>query len=399
VKALPRNVWGLVGFSVAAIAALVSLQDNFLLADERVHYGQIVAFARGYSRIDPRLTMIPGYHALMASAAWMTGALSTNAVRFFTFVVGMSAVGAFYFASRAEQTRNPTLATLQFAFLPIAFPSFSLIYTDITSLLFVLLMVLAALKRRHGLAGLFGLLSCLIRQNNIVWVVFVLLWSYVSENGWTWTPLRQILSKYWVFLLTGMLFVVFVAVNGGVALGDVNAHPLSSLHLGNVFFLLFLSFFLFLPVFWARRREALAPLRTWPGRLGLAVLFAVFWFGFDVDHPYNTQWGDLYMRNAVLIFFTSTWFLKLLLFVPIALAVLSLMVAPLRQHGWLLYPFTILFLLPSWLIEQRYYLIPLSLFLLVREPVEDLVERLQLGLFFLMSAALFMVVERGWMFI
>jgi len=390
--------WGFLGFAVVAIAAFVSFRDNSLLADEYVHYPQIVSFARGYSRLDPRLTMIPGYHALLAAIAWATDTFSLRAIRFFTFIVGQGSVVAFYFTAREQRARNPLVSTLQFAFLPVAFPLFFLIYTDITSLLFVLLMVLSAIKKRPQQAGLFGLISCLIRQNNVVWVAFVLTWSYVDENGWSLAPIRQTLAKYWTFLLTLALFVVFVGVNRGVAIGDASAHPAASLHLGNVFFLLFLSFFLFLPLFWACRREALSPLRTWPGWLALAVFFTVFWIGFSVDHPYNTQWSDLFMRNAVLLFFSSTWFLKLLFFVPVALVTLLLCVVRLRRHWWLLYPFAILFLLPAWLIEQRYYLIPFALFLLAREPVKDLVERVQVGWFFVMSIALFVVVEREWIF-
>ena len=388
--------WGLVGFVVVAAAAFVAFHDNPLHVDERVHYPQVVIFARGYSRLDPRLTVVPGYHALLGAMASLADASSVRTIRFFNFIIGLAAVAAFHFSAKAQQARDPTVSTLQFAFLPVAFPLFFLIYTDITSLLFVLLMVLSAMHKRPRQAGLFGLISCLIRQTNVVWVAFVLIWSYVEENGWSWAPLKQTLGKYWVFLLTGALFVVFLVANRGVAIGDAGAHPVTGLHLGNVFFLLFLSFFLFVPRFAARYGEALSPLRAWPGWLGLGVLFVTFWRGFSVDHPYNTQLAEPFLRNDVLTFFSSCWFSRLLFFVPVALAVLSLRTVRLRRHWWLLYPFTILFLLPAWLIEQRYYLIPLSLFLLAREPISDLVERIQLGWFFVMSIALFVVVERGW---
>jgi alpha-1,2-glucosyltransferase len=388
--------WGLLGFVVVAIAAFVAFHDNPLHVDERVHYPQIVTFARGYSRLDPRLTMIPGYHALLGSMAWAADSFSVRTIRFFNFIVGLGAVAAFYFSAKAQQARDPMAPTLQFAFLPIAFPLLFLIYTDITSLLFVLLMMLSVAKKRPRTAGLFGLISCLIRQTNVVWVAFALVWSYVDENGWSWAPIKQTLGKYWMFLLSGALFVAFLIANKGVAIGDASAHPTGSLHLGNIFFLLFLSFFLFMPFFWARRREALSTLRTWPGWFALGVLFATFWLGFSVDHPYNTQLDEPFLRNDILIFFSSTWLSRLLFFVPVALAVLSLRVVRLRSHWWLLYPFAILFLLPAWLIEQRYYLIPLSLFLLAREPLTDLVERIQIGWFFMISIAVFAVVERGW---
>ena len=47
--------------------------------------------------------------------------------------------------------------------------------------------------------------------------------------------------------------------------------------------------------------------------------------------------------------------------------ILSLMVTRLRQpfHYWI-YPFTIVFLLPLWLIEQRYTFIPFALWILFR---------------------------------
>ena len=319
-------------------------------------------------------------------------------IRFFNFMVGLATVAAFYFSAKAQKARNPMANTLQFAFLPVAFPLFFLIYTDITSLLFVLLMVLSATQKRPRQAGLFGLISCLIRQTNVVWVAFVLIWSYVEENGWSWAPVKQTLGKYWVFLLTGALFFVFLVANRGVAIGDAGAHPATSLHLGNVFFLLFLCFFLFVPFFAARHREALSPLRTWPG-----------WFGAlrAVCHVLARVLGRPSVQYAIVgaLFAQRRPHasshppgLEILFFVPVALAALWLRTVRLRGHWWLLYPFTILFLLPAWLIEQRYYLIPLSLFLLAREPISRSVEGVQVGWFFVMSIVLFVVVERGWIF-
>jgi hypothetical protein len=58
--------------------------------------------------------------------------------------------------------------------------------------------------------------------------------------------------------------------------------------------------------------------------------------------------------------------------------------------------FTILFLLPEWLVEQRYYLIPLSLFVLARDQTSPWSERLQTTLLFVGSAGLFLMVERKW---
>ncbi len=159
---------------------------------------------------------------------------------------------------------------------------------------------------------------------------------------------------------------------------------------------MFLSFFFFLPLWWGYRREIAKRLRSWWPWLSLAVLFPLFWLGFVNDHPHNTERADFFLRNAILIYFSSTALRKLLFFLPVALACLCVASVPMKRPWWLLFPFTMLFLLPEWLVEQRYYLVPLSLFLLAREQSSPWSERLQTALFFIASVGLFVMVERKW---
>jgi len=95
------------------------------------------------------------------------------------------------------------------------------------------------------------------------------------------------------------------------------------------------------------------------------------------------------------MFFASEPLRKLLFFVPVAVTSACLTALPLRRPWWLLYPFTVLYLAPEWLVVPRYYLIPLTLFLLAREDAPASSERVQTGVFALASAVLFVVVERG----
>jgi alpha-1,2-glucosyltransferase len=263
---------------------------------------------------------------------------------------------------------------------------------------FVLLMMLAAAQRKYWVAGVLGLLSCLVRQDNVIWVAFAVLWSYLRDRGWTWEPPTRLLARYWTFIVTGVAFLLFVTTNHGqVALGaDAGSHPVRSLYFTNIFFLLFLSCFLFLPLWWGYRRDILARTRSWWTWLSLLGLFPIFWLGFVNDHPHNTERGDFFLRNAILIYFSSTAIRKLFFFVPVAVAALCLAAVPMKRPWWLLYVFTILFLLPEWLVEQRYYLIPLSLFLLARDQTSPWSERLQTTLFFVGSVGLFLMVERKW---
>jgi alpha-1,2-glucosyltransferase len=333
--------------------------DNGLRVDEQIHFDQIQRMTQGPGPLNEGLTTLPGFHAIVAGASWLAGGPSEFVSRATVFVLSLATVFAFYALVRAVRPQDAGTRLLQFTFIPFLFPQFFLIYTDVPAMLFVLLMLVAVARGRYRAAGFLGLVSCLIRQNDIVWVVFALAWSYLRDNGWTWIGARQSLDRYWTFVVTGMAFLLFVILNGGqVALGDAKAHPLGSFHLANVFFLLFLAAFAFLPLWLAFHEQWRARLRqpwTWAA---LVALFAVYWLGFVNTHPYNLDGYDYYLRNALLAKLTETPQARLLTFIPVACAALGLSSVPLHRAWWLIYPFTVLVLLPEWLVEQRYYLIP-----------------------------------------
>lgn len=371
--------------------------NNGLRVDEQIHFDQIQRMASGPAPLNEGLTTLPGFHAIVAAVSWLAGGPSELVARWVVFGLSLATLLTFYALLRAVRPADAGTRLLQFTFIPFLFPQFFLIYTDVPAMLFVLLMLTAVARGSYRAAGLFGLASCLIRQNDIVWVVFALAWSYLRDNGWRWIGVRDALDRYWTFIVTGMAFVLFVLINGGqVALGDAKAHPLGSFHLANVFFLLFLAAFLFLPLWWSARRDWMALLRQGRTWLALPVLFAIYWLGFVNTHPYNLDGYDYYLRNALLAALTNTPTTKLLSFIPVAFSVLALAATPLQRAWWLLYPFTVLILLPEWLVEQRYYLIPLALFLAAREPASRWSERVQTALFVAGSAALFVVLERNW---
>ena len=222
---------------------------------------------------------------------------------------------------------------------------------------------------------------------------------YLAENGWQWRPLRESLRRFWSYGLAGVLFVAFVLVNGGVAFGDAAAHPSFSLHLTNVWFLLFVSFFLFLPLASAHRKNILKLAERWWFWVAGGCLFVAFWFTFVNDHPYNIMLGEYYLRNRVLIFFSSSWLWKITFFFPAAFAIVFFSVVPMRKNWWLLYPATVVFLAPSWLVEQRYYIVPLTLFLLARKDEDQTIERVQLVWFVIGAIAAFMVINSGTLFL
>jgi hypothetical protein len=154
-------------------------------------------------------------------------------------------------------------------------------------------------------------------------------------------------------------------------------HPLV-FRTGNLFFLLFVYSVVFLPIVLARApANAAAAFARPQGVLLFALLFALYMFTFDSAHPYNNIAPQIWPRNAVLMAVASGLWLKLLFFVPIMLAALDL-AADIRERPILIPVMlaSVAFLLPVWLIEQRYYIVSFALVLLFRSDAGRIVERL-----------------------
>jgi alpha-1,2-glucosyltransferase len=344
------------------VALVVVIRDPVLHSDETAHYEQILQFARGNMVVDPEITTIPTYNFLLALPFLLTGiSPSPGLIRFFNFCIGLFCIGTFYRTSRAIDSASTFLKTIQFAFFPILFPFFFLIFTDVLSLALVLLAFLFTLKKRYVLAGLSGIAATAVRQNNVIWVVFLLAFV-IREQGWT----RESWKKIGPFLPAVVFLASFLILRGSPVMGDVGKHPIK-LSAGNLYFLLFVSFFLFLPLQVQKFSSVVAFFKAHR----LALLIPLFFFAatlvtFRVDHPYNT--GNMFfLRNRLLMLSASSLLSKAIFLIPATLALCTFMaIRPVPRYFWLLALFTVLFLIPSWLIEQRYYLIPFSLFLLIK---------------------------------
>ncbi len=90
--------------------------------------------------------------------------------------------------------------------------------------------------------------------------------------------------------------------------------------------------------------------------------------GFHADNPYNTVFPNYYIRNGLLLAIDAQPLLRAAVGAVVAIAACGLAFTRLQPPAavWL-YPFAALFLAASWLIEQRYALVPLVLWLAFRE--------------------------------
>lgn len=393
-----------------------------LIGDENAHCLQIEAFNRGDLTIDPEMTTLPGYHgaisALRGLLGWQLGACEGAApwrYRLLSFALSSPAVYVFFHvARRLSPEGHRASMLLRFLFLPILFPMFFVVYTDAFALLCILASLLCALDRRPGLAAVAALLATLVRQTNIAWALVVWLLCWRQAAG----PTRraraaQFLRDTFAFPVLFLLFAAFVAWNGGVALGDQSAHPLS-LHVGNVYFALVVSAIVFLPQSLAALPGFVARVRHRPW-LALAVVaaYALFLVTYVVDHKYNYPTVESgideegrdsiahdFLRNRFLIWSVSGLGPKTLAFGLALLGALTFASTRLRRpEFYALYPVAIASLASSWLIEQRYYIVPFVLFIAFAETPRPALARALVAYSVPVSLGLTYGISRGWFFL
>jgi len=417
---------GRLGFGRATLGALLlstTLVVGFFmceslppLADEPHHIGQIRLLMRGKWELVPSLTTLPGYHALIAAVGIAFGRGDLPSLRLYSFSLSIAAIATLFVLARQARDGRAIERVLQIAFLPILFPLFFLVYTDVAALFLFGLALLLHERQRYWLAAAVATMTLAVRQNYIVWFGFaallvaaevarghvqvstvahsrVLATARALLNRSTVAELATKAAGYGVGLA---LFGAFVIWNGGIAVGDRAMHPFPTIHLGNIYFALFLIFFLFLPLHIVNGHRIAERVRRPTTILALAGLLVLFLATFRTDHPYNQPELDWWLHNALLTFLASSIWTKLAMFAPMSLALLSLSATPLRERThYLVYPFAVFSLLPAWQIEQRYYLVPLILFLLFRAQSSLLFEWLLIVYLVAFTGILFLGISSG----
>jgi alpha-1,2-glucosyltransferase len=376
----------LIGLSL--LCTFLYLKNCNLLVDENDSYKQIQTFREFRYELE-EISAMPTYFYVMAMLSKLAGNGVVGAVRAITLLFSFITIGVFYLCAKIMSPKKSAIKTLQFVFLPVLFIFFFLLYTEVFSLLFVLLAFYYVLKKNYLVAGVFGIISMAVRQNNVMWLAFISVFIYVEANGFTFSMAlaKEHLRKTWVFVLGFILFVAFVIWNGGVAIGDADKHP-GKLSVGNIYFSLFTFVVIFLPLVIAKLKEIWLLLKSnKAAQLFVFVSALLFYLFFKCDHPYNNIDADFFLRNMMLSFFMQNTLLQWVFFAISLLGALCLMTIKLHEKEYyLMYAFAVLFLLPSWLIDVRYYIIPLVLFVLFKKESNKYVEHVTIIYFLVMSA-------------
>lgn len=370
-----------------------------LIIDESIHYRLIKAFAdfNVTEKSFKNLATFPFYHFILGSLSRLIGVssfLSTLfASRLISTIFSFLSVLVFYLISKEIDLKNAASKMLQYLFLPILFIFFFLIYTESFSLLFILLSFYFLNKGKYKTSGAFGLFSVLTRQNNVVWLAFFLFLMIKKrfKSGFDKKLAIKFISDTSIFILTFACLAIFIVLNKGFVLSDQGAHPFS-IHFANLFLFLLFHFVLFLPLnlsnFPKILKESLKILLKKPWIVFPIMIFFVFYiFSFRADHPYNQSTIDYFLRNRMLSYITGSDLVKSFFFIPVLYSILSLAVTEFNKKTYfLVYPFIVISLCLSWLVEPRYYLIPFVFFILFKKQKSPLVEYLTVIFFMVLSA-------------
>ena len=133
---------------------LVYLAPTPLLIDEDNHLVQIQNFIENKSNVSDEISMLPGYHFVIASSLKVLGLQSKNAARAVSTFYSLLAIILFYILARQFNPSRAVTKTLQCLFCPIVFPFFFLIYTDILSAFWVLLSLYLVKQENTGCQAL-----------------------------------------------------------------------------------------------------------------------------------------------------------------------------------------------------------------------------------------------------
>lgn len=284
------------------------------------------------------------------------------------------------------------------AFLPPMWFFGLLYYTDLPSTVFVMGMLAASKRNENFLAALLGTVSLTFRQTNIVWVFFAMgtsALSNLSTVGLDTQPLSQ--SSIWkqvrsisrmpILALIRTLFRValpyspvfaigaaFVMYNGSIVLGDKEHHQVSTHWVQPLYFVAFATVFawptLLVSLDKAKRSIKFTAIRVFGEILVLLIVLSVVLLAIHygtVEHPFiladNRHYAFYFWRKVI----RRTDWARYVLAIPYTILIRAWWIALSQQHSvfWLLGFCACLSaaIIPSPLIEPRYFMIP---FILVR---------------------------------
>lgn len=420
--------------------------------DEIFHIPQAQQFCRGdFSSWNPMITTFPGLYltSVGLATAMLPAARLTNLagnvealcsvafLRSVNILLGFVCCLLFYQIIRQTEpgvsSSKASAKVLVMAFYPLHWFFTFLYYTDVGSTTAVMAMYLACLRKSYWMSGLFGAVSIMFRQTNIVWTIFVTCTGLLDLLGSShrlrgrepkgfnsvskprpvinaavtrrrsdvdvvlspsfrfesnaiqvkglrddckgvvseayhlvklmWLKRRLVVWNFAPLLAVIFTFFSFVLYNGGIVVGDKEAHRLS-LHFPQLLYFGLATAAMLSPLYLAPRR-AWAWVKSGESFFGYALAFGialVFVHYFTYAHPYlladNRHYTFYLWRKVISVHWSSKYML-----LPAYVLSWSCILHGLGKTKSSLWIITFLLgvagvLVPTPLFEIRYYTIP-----------------------------------------
>ncbi|KAH9949435.1 glucosyltransferase [Amylocystis lapponica] len=415
-------------FCTVAVLVLKAVNEQVIepYMDEPFHVPQAQAYCRGdYFTWDPKITTPPGLYVLSVvlkrifmfkcnlSVLRLTPMLALLALP-----ISMTLLLCYHKRERPPHSLLvPAPEAVILSAFPLAWFFGFLYYTEVPSLLSVVTCVVAAGQGRHWLAALLGTISCTFRQNNIIWVLYAyassqlmylrfrrappdkkqlaklhdppalaaglgdLLWSLLSAPK----VLPAILVSFVPYALVLAGFAVFVVWNGGIVLGDKSNHVVA-FHVPQLYYFIGFATMFGWPALlsgegglrglvrsvWSRCMA----LRVRPRKTAmtsiLAILMGLSVYKFTIHHPFllsDNRHYTFYVWRRVFLLHPIVPYCLIPGYIACAWAwYIRMGVDQSLLQNLLLPVFVLPALIPTPLLEPRYFLIP---YILLRAQVPD----------------------------
>lgn len=347
------------GFLCIAMAIAVNLAYGQPHMDEIFHIRQLGKYLDGeFSEWDPKITTLPGLYFVFYAV------LKLFPLQYlFPLLSVCRVLNAFlvYVCSRLLEKINPNAKSLILLYPPL-FMSSALFYTDTLSLLMNLLYYYCKCKNLQVLSFFIAILAVFCRQTNIIWIGFFAGIIVFQQNGVVWIRdfqkitrnILEILKKNIGEVVVALGFIVFVMKNHGITVGDQENHK-PGVHLAQICYL-FAILSLMVPISKLQLKQTLFSMK-W---LFLLPIVHRVILTFSYSHSFllsdNTHYTFYLWKNLL-----SPYKLLLIPYYSICLYHFQ-RIFELKFVWWAIC--SCLTLIPATLLELRYFIMPVTCYLL-----------------------------------
>ncbi|KAI0639061.1 glucosyltransferase [Trametes polyzona] len=412
-------------FATIAVLVLKAVNEEVTkpYMDEPFHVPQAQAYCKGdYWTWDPKITTPPGLYVLslvLKKVFMLKCNLSmlrlSPLLSLLALPIALTPLVSYHKRERPPSSlATPLLEAVILASFPVAWFFGFLYYTEVPSLVSVVSTVVLAMQGKHWLAALIGLVSCTFRQNNIIWVLYAYALSQVlylrfrrarpnekppaklhdplaleaSPVDLVWSVLSaprvipDILLNFVPYALVLVAFGAFVVWNGGIVLGD-KANHVPAFHVPQLYYFVGFATAFGWPALLSGKGGISALSRDVYARMFgnkrntivTGVVSAVMCFTiheFTIQHPFllsDNRHYTFYIWRRVFLLHPVVPYILVPGYIACAWAwYLRIGHDQTLLQNLLLPVFVVPTLLPTPLLEPRYFLIP---YILLRVQVKD----------------------------